>query len=42
VLSGVLVVDKPAGPTSHDVVDRIRRVLQSIFHMVVPAYHVLR
>jgi tRNA pseudouridine55 synthase len=27
VLSGVLVVDKPAGPTSHDVVDRVRAVL---------------
>jgi tRNA pseudouridine55 synthase len=27
VLSGVLVVDKPAGPTSHDVVDRVRLVL---------------
>jgi len=27
VLSGVLVVDKPAGPTSHDAVDRVRRVL---------------
>jgi tRNA pseudouridine55 synthase len=24
---GVLVVDKPAGPTSHDVVDRVRKVL---------------
>ena len=24
VLSGVLVVDKPAGPTSHDVIDRVR------------------
>ena len=24
---GVLVVDKPAGPTSHDIVDRARRVL---------------
>lgn len=24
--SGVLVVDKPAGPTSHDVVDRVRRL----------------
>jgi tRNA pseudouridine55 synthase len=24
-LDGVLVVDKPAGPTSHDVVDRVRR-----------------
>jgi tRNA pseudouridine55 synthase len=27
VLSGVLVVDKPAGPTSHDVVDRVRAAL---------------
>ena len=27
VLSGVLVVDKPAGPTSHDVVDRVREAL---------------
>jgi tRNA pseudouridine55 synthase len=26
-LAGVLVVDKPAGPTSHDVVDAIRRAL---------------
>lgn len=26
-LHGVLVVDKPIGPTSHDVVDRVRRVL---------------
>jgi tRNA pseudouridine55 synthase len=25
--SGLLVVDKPKGPTSHDVVDRVRRVL---------------
>jgi tRNA pseudouridine55 synthase len=25
--SGVLVVDKPPGPTSHDVVERVRRVL---------------
>ena len=24
-VSGVLVVDKPAGPTSHDVVDRVRK-----------------
>ena len=23
-LSGVLVLDKPAGPTSHDMVDRVR------------------
>jgi len=27
-LSGVLVVDKPAGPTSHDIVDRVRRVFR--------------
>jgi tRNA pseudouridine55 synthase len=27
--SGVLVVDKPAGPTSHDVVERVRRALGS-------------
>jgi len=27
VISGVLVVDKPAGPTSHDAVDRVRRAL---------------
>jgi tRNA pseudouridine55 synthase len=27
VTSGVLVVDKPAGPTSHDVVDRVRQAL---------------
>jgi len=27
VLSGVLVVDKPAGPTSHDVIDRVRAAL---------------
>jgi tRNA pseudouridine55 synthase len=26
-LHGVLVVDKPAGPTSHDMVDRVRRAL---------------
>jgi tRNA pseudouridine55 synthase len=26
-ISGVLVVDKPAGPTSHDVVQRLRRTL---------------
>ena len=26
-MDGVLVVDKPAGPTSHDVVDRVRQVL---------------
>jgi len=28
VTDGVLVVDKPAGPTSHDVVDRVRRLLR--------------
>ena len=27
-MTGVLVVDKPAGPTSHDVVARVRRVLR--------------
>jgi tRNA pseudouridine55 synthase len=27
VTAGVLVVDKPAGPTSHDVVDEVRRAL---------------
>jgi len=26
-VNGVLVVDKPAGPTSHDIVDRVRRAL---------------
>ena len=26
-MDGVLVVDKPAGPTSHDIVDRVRRSL---------------
>jgi tRNA pseudouridine55 synthase len=28
-VDGVLVVDKPAGPTSHDVVDRVRRALST-------------
>ncbi len=27
--NGVLVVDKPAGPTSHDIVDRARRALHT-------------
>lgn len=27
-MNGVLVIDKPAGPTSHDVVNRVRRILQ--------------
>jgi tRNA pseudouridine55 synthase len=26
-MDGLLIVDKPAGPTSHDVVARVRRVL---------------
>lgn len=30
VPDGVIVVDKPAGPTSHDVVARIRRALRSV------------
>ncbi len=28
-LDGVLAVDKPSGPTSHDVVDQVRRILQT-------------
>jgi tRNA pseudouridine55 synthase len=28
-VDGVLVVDKPSGPTSHDIVDRARRVLRT-------------
>jgi len=28
-MNGVLVVDKPAGPTSHDVVSRVRRALKT-------------
>lgn len=28
-LSGLLVIDKPSGPTSHDVVDRIRKVYET-------------
>lgn len=27
-MDGVLVIDKPAGPTSHDMVDRVRRALR--------------
>ena len=27
-MDGVLVVDKPAGPTSHDVVERVRQALR--------------
>jgi tRNA pseudouridine(55) synthase len=29
IIDGVVVVDKPAGMTSHDVVDRVRRVFQT-------------
>ena len=25
---GILIIDKPAGPTSHDVVDHVRRILK--------------
>jgi tRNA pseudouridine55 synthase len=34
-MNGVLVVDKPAGPTSHDVVSRVRKILQqrSVGHL---------
>src|SRR5215212_3838998 len=27
-MDGVLIIDKPAGPTSHDVVARVRRILR--------------
>ena len=34
-MNAVLVIDKPAGPTSHDVVNRVRRILQerSVGHL---------
>src|SRR5262250_730768 len=34
-MSGVLVIDKPAGMTSHDVVNRVRRILgqRSVGHL---------
>src|ERR1700733_678300 len=34
-MNGILVVDKPAGPTSHDVVGRVRKILQqrSVGHL---------
>ena len=34
-MNGVLIVDKPAGPTSHDVVNRVRKILQqrSVGHL---------
>ncbi len=28
-MDGLLIIDKPAGPTSHDVVDRVRRALRT-------------
>ena len=28
LMNGILVIDKPAGPTSHDVVSRVRKILQ--------------
>jgi len=28
-MDGILIIDKPAGPTSHDVVNRVRRILQT-------------
>jgi len=28
LMNGILIVDKPAGPTSHDVVSRVRKILQ--------------
>jgi len=35
LMNGILVVDKPAGPTSHDVVSRVRKILQqrSVGHL---------
>jgi tRNA pseudouridine55 synthase len=34
-MNGVLIIDKPPGPTSHDVVNRVRRILQqrSVGHL---------
>ena len=34
-MNGVLIIDKPAGMTSHDVVNRVRRILQqpSVGHL---------
>src|SRR5688572_8515054 len=34
-MNGVLIIDKPAGMTSHDVVDRVRRLLgeRSVGHL---------
>ena len=49
-MNGVLIIDKPGGMTSHDVVNRVRRILQqpSVGHLgtldplatgVLPAGH---
>src|SRR5437016_13674990 len=27
LMDGILIIDKPAGPTSHDVIARVRRIL---------------
>ena len=34
-MNGILIVDKPAGPTSHDVISRVRKILQqrSVGHL---------
>ena len=34
-MNAILIIDKPAGPTSHDVVNRVRRILQekSVGHL---------
>src|SRR5271169_1634119 len=34
-MNGILIVDKPTGPTSHDVVSRVRKILQqrSVGHL---------
>src|SRR5688572_33374351 len=28
-MDGILIIDKPEGPTSHDVVNRVRRILKT-------------
>src|SRR5579864_9073239 len=35
LMNGIVIVDKPAGPTSHDVVSRVRKILQqrSVGHL---------
>ena len=44
MLDGVLVVDKPAGPTSHDVVDHVRRSLRQrrVFDEMYACYRARR